>query len=216
MDKKSTAQTKAWESEFGKDYTDRNPLSINDVERLYLKEYGITRAELNRTFLGEIDRSLKILEVGSNVGMQLACLQEMGFKSLYGIELQDYAVEQSKQTTKNINIIQGSAFDIPFKDDYFDLVFTSGVLIHISPSDIGKALGEIHRCARGYIWGFEYFAKEYTEIPYRGQKNLLWKTNFTKLYLDQFKDLELVKERHVKYLKSDNVDIMFLLRKKHA
>ena len=96
------------------------------------ERYGYTRTEINSEFIGDFDRDMKILEVGSNVGNQLLCLQEMGFKSLYGIELQNYAVELSKSRTKRINIIEGSAFDIPFKDSYFDLVFTSGVLIHIS------------------------------------------------------------------------------------
>jgi len=60
----------------------------------------------------------------------------MGFTNLYGIELQWYAVEKAKEYTKGINIIQGSGFDIPFKDGYFDLVITNGVLIHIAPKKI--------------------------------------------------------------------------------
>jgi pseudaminic acid biosynthesis-associated methylase len=138
----------------------------------------------------------------------------MGFSNLYGIELQSYAVELSKSRTRRINIIEGSAFDIPYKDGYFDLVFTSGLLIHISPSDISRAMREIYRCTREYIWGFEYYADKYTEIAYRGHRNLLWKADFARLYLDQFGDLELVKEERLKYLDNDNVDSMFLLRKR--
>jgi len=91
----------------------------------------------------------------------------MGFQTLYGIELQEYAVEISKSRTKHINIIQGSAFDIPFKDNFFDLVFTSGLLIHIAPSDVEQILREIHRCTKKYIWGSEYFADSYTQVEYR-------------------------------------------------
>jgi len=79
-----------------------------------------------------------------------------------------------------------SADDIPFKDGYFDMVFTSGVLIHISPGNINRVLDEIYRCSREYIWGFEYYADDYTEVNYRGHESLLWKTNFPKLYLDRF------------------------------
>ncbi len=64
------------------------------------------------------------------------------------------------------------------------------------------------------FWGFEYYADEHTEIPYRGRKDLLWKADFAKLYLEEFQDLELVKEKRIKYLDKDNVDLMFLLRKK--
>jgi len=122
-----------WSGDFGRDYTQRNPQSFEELESIYLKNYGISRTELNRKFLDGMDRSMRILEVGSNLGNQLVCLQRMGFKSLFGIELQSYAVEMAKSKTKGINIIQGEASDIPFKDGFFDMVFTSGVLIHIAP-----------------------------------------------------------------------------------
>ncbi len=212
--KKFTDQMQQWSSEFGKEYTERNPHTIEIMDGLYKKQFGLTRTELNLMFLDNFDRSIKILEVGSNVGSQLHGLQSIGFENLYGIELQPYAVEVSKQNTKNINLIQGSAFDIPFKDSYFDLVFTSGVLIHINPDDLNIAIKEIYRCTSEYIWGFEYYADKYSEIPYRGCRDLLWKAPFANLYLDEFRDLELVKEKRIKYLDNDNVDSMFLIRKK--
>ncbi|MBN1994969.1 MAG: methyltransferase domain-containing protein [Anaerolineae bacterium] len=210
---KLTEQMKTWANTFGQEYTNRNAMSLEEMEALYKSRYGLTRTELNQRFLKGIDPSIRILEVGSNVGNQLLCLQQMGFRNLYGIELQSYAVELSKSRTRQINIIEGSAFDIPYEDDYFDLVFTSGVLIHISPADMAGALQEIYRCAKHYIWGFEYYADAYTEISYREHANLLWKTNFAKLYLDLFADLALVKEEKIYHLDSDNVDSMFLLKK---
>jgi len=210
----TTFQEKKWKGKFGKDYTLRNFLSIREVERLYIEKYGVRRTKLNKEFLGNLSRSMKILEVGANIGIQLDFLQKMGFKNLYGIEINRKAIEFSKSITKNINIIQGSALDIPFKDNYFDLAFTSGLLIHISPSDIKKAIRQIYRCTKKYIWGFEYYADNYTEIVYRGKKNMLWKANFPRLYLNFFKDLKLLKGKKLKYLNNKNVDMMFLLKKK--
>ena len=207
------AQSETWKGKFGKDYTDRNVVTLEEIDRLYEKNHGVTRTELNEAFVGDLDRSVKILEVGSSVGNQLLSLQKMGFKDLYGIEINSYAVELSKSNTRNINIIQGSAFDIPFKSGYFDLVFTSGVLIHIAPVDIQKVLKEIYRCSREYIWGFECYADTYTNVRYREQDNLLWKTDFVRLYLDQFEDLELVEEKRLKYSDNNNIDTMYLLRK---
>ena len=209
-----TEQMKKWMSQFGKEYTDRSAFSLEELNQLHRSNYGITRTELNNLFIGEMDRNIRMLEIGSNIGNQLLLLQEMGFKNLYGIEINSYAVEISKRRTKNINIIQGSSFDIPFKNDYFDILFTSGLLIHINPRDIEKAMQEIYRCSSKYIWGFEYYSEEYQEILYRGEKNLLWKANFPKLYLGLFGDLELVKKKKMKYLNNENIDTMFLLRKK--
>ena len=213
MTDNNNLQLNNWIEKFGREYTDRNNLSLEELEKLYKENYGFTRTELNTLFLDKIERSKKILEIGSNIGMQLLCLQKMGFKNLYGIEPQDYAIQLSKDKTKNINIIKGDAFDIPFKDEFFDIVFTSGVLIHIHKQNIKKAIREIYRCSNRYIWGFEYYADKYTEILYRGQKNLLWKANFPKIYMDTFPDLKIVKIKVLKYLENNNTDVMFLLRK---
>jgi pseudaminic acid biosynthesis-associated methylase len=211
-----TEQIGIWEGQFGKEYTDRNTFTPLQLDQLYKRNYGISRAELNNEFVGGLDRSIKILEVGSSLGNQLLSLQQMGFKNLYGVEINRYAVQQSKTNTNDINIICGSAFDIPFKDGFFDLVFTSGVLIHIAPADIKKAIKEIHRCSREYIWGFEYYADSYTQVEYRGQDNLLWKTDFAGLYLNSFNDLELIKEKKLKYLENESVDTMFLIKKRKS
>lgn len=209
-----TPQEKKWEGEFGNKYTQRNPTSAEEADNAYKQgKYGVALTELNGEFLGKLSRSVRILEVGTNTGTQLMVLQKMGFKNLYGIEINRRAVDIAKSITKNINIIRGSALDIPFKDNYFDLVFTAGVLIHISPLDIKKAMKEIHRCAKKYILGTEYYADKYTEVLYRKNKNMLWKTNFPKLYLKFFKNLKLIKEKKLKYLDGGNTDIIFLLKK---
>jgi pseudaminic acid biosynthesis-associated methylase len=209
----TTSQLEKWTGRFGREYTDRNTLSPEELDNLYERNYGISRTELNRLFLRGISRSSRILEVGSNMGNQLLCLQKMGFRDLYGVEPQAHAVELSKKATKGINIVKGDAFNIPFKDGFFDLVFTSGVLIHISPRDIKKAMREIYRCTGRYIWGFEYFAKRHIEILYRGRRDLLWKADFPRIYTGIFRDLGTIKRRKVKYIDSDNTDEMFLLRK---
>jgi hypothetical protein len=92
-------------------------------------------------------------------------------------------------------------------------VFTSGVLIHIAPNDLERILDEMYRVSKRYIWGFEYFAEECTEIEYRGHKNRLWKNDFLRLWQDRHPSLKLLKQRKVPYLDSDNVDLMFLLAK---
>ncbi len=210
-----TQQLKKWENAFGEKYTDRNSFSVAQLDNLYLKRFGVTRTAINTEFIGKFNRNMKILEVGSNIGNQLLALQKIGFKNIFGLEPLKYAVELSKKRSIGINIIQGSAFDIPFKDNYFDLVFTSGVLIHISPKDIHKAIKEIYRCSNKYIWGFEYFSEKYQEISYRGEKNLLWKADFPKLYIQDFPDLKLIKVKKIKYSVDNNIDEMYLLEKKN-
>lgn len=211
-----TTQTQAWSGEFGGSYTGRNPRTADAMDALYRKNFGLTRSELNREFIGGMDRASRILEVGTNTGVQLQLLQNMGFQRLHGIDVQAHALEKARQLMPGVELTPAEASDIPFGDGFFDMVFTSGVLIHISPKNIASAIREIHRCSRRYIWGYEYFAADYTPIHYHGRDDLMWKANFPKLYLGEFADLKLVKERKIRYLDSDNRDIMFLLEKTGA
>jgi len=209
-----TQKEEVWSGKLGKDYTDRNLMSPDELDQQCIDYYGISRTELNKGFLGDLDVD-GILEVGCNVGNQLLLLKKMGYTNLWGIELQAHAVEIARKSPRGINIVKGSAFDIPYKDDFFDLVFISGLLIHILPDDIDKVLDEIHRCTNRYIWGFEYYSPDgYQMINYRGEDDLLWKTDFAKLFLDRFKDLKLVKEHKYSYLADGKlVDQAFLLEK---
>ena len=210
---RKTPQMETWRGRFGREYTDRTPHTVEDVEELYIGRYGVGRLELNARFLGGLDRSVSILEAGSGSGAQLACLERMGFTNLCGLELQSYAIETAQAAGTDIEIAQGSVLEMPLENGQFDLVFTSGLLIHISPSDLPRALSEIHRCSRSLIWGFEYFADEPAEITYRGHDNLLWKRNFAAAFLGQFDDLVLVREERLKYRRDANVDSMYLIRK---
>ena len=208
----TTKEEKFWSSRFGTEYLSRNKFSNKDLDRLYVNYFGITRSKLNKEFMVKL-KLKNILEVGCNIGNQLALLQSQGFKNLYGIEVFPEAVETAKTHTKNINIIQGSAFDIPFKDHYFSLVFTSGVLIHTNPKDIKKMMGEIYRVSNKYIWGYEYYSPMHVGINYRKNKAKLWKGDFCQMYLNLFPNLKIVRRKKLKYLNSDNYDEMFLLKK---
>lgn len=210
----TTYQRKTWEEQFGEEYLQRNVYSPTQLDVFYTKNYGRTKTSLNELFLKSIPKDIKILEVGTNIGNQLLHLQSMGFTNLYGIEIQDRAINYAKHRTDNLNIIKGDALDIPFKDGFFDLVFTHGVLIHISPSNIEQAISEIYRVSNKYIFGLEYFAENYTDIEYRGEKNIMWKTNFMKLYLDKFSNLKIINELKMPYIDSPElIDQMFLLQK---
>jgi pseudaminic acid biosynthesis-associated methylase len=212
---KATDQIRKWVGDFGRQYTDRNQSSAAELDESYRTTYGISRTELNRRFLADVPKNARILEVGCNIGTQLLVLKEMGFSNLSGVEIQTYAIEQAKERLQDAQILSASAFSLPFEDKHFDLVFTSGVLIHIAPSDLPAALTEIHRCCKNWIWGLEYYAPQMTEVVYRGNQDLLWKTDYARLYLDTFADLDVVREERLPYLENENVDAMFLLRRRN-
>jgi len=211
-----TEQIDFWSGAFGKEYTDRNNWDFEGWNQFYRDTWGVTKLEINQPILDALPKDARILEVGCNIGLQLNGLQQQGFTNLYGIELQHYAVEKAKEMTKGINIIQGSGFDIPYKDGFFDLVCTNGVLIHIAPKDLPKIMSEIYRCSKAYIAGFEYFAEDVVDIPYRGNKGFLWKADYSKLYQEGFSDLTEISRSFYPYVKENekgNTDYFYLLKK---
>ncbi len=206
---KKTKQEKFWEGDFGDEYTSRN---AGDWDAFYKKQWGITRTALNEEFLSDLDKTSSILEVGCNRANQLKILYEQGFTNLWGLEINKKALTIAREN-KNFNLLEGSGFDIPFRDSFFDLVFTSGVLIHIAPNDLYRIVDEIYRVSKRYIWGFEYYSEECQPIEYRGHNDRLWKNNFLKIYQESHPDLRVVKQKKIKYVENDNFDMMFLLEK---
>jgi pseudaminic acid biosynthesis-associated methylase len=171
-----TSQLALWRSEFGRDYTDRN-----DHEK----------AERVTAWARLLDgiAPARALEVGCNVGWNLEYLHRLGVAELYGIEPQLYAVERARWRGPQFGVLHGTAFDLPFKDGWFDLAFTSGVLIHISPETIGAALDEIYRVARRWIVAIEYDHPVEVEVAYRGNAGALWKRDHGALWRSRYPKL---------------------------
>ena len=191
----ATKQESVWRGTFGAEYTERCTFaSVEEFNELYVSRYGVSREEIAAHWLADIPRAARILEVGCNVGNQLACLRRLGFTHVYGIDIQEDAIELSHKSYEHLNTIVGSAFDIPFKDRFFDLVFTNNVLIHIAPSDLGQVIKEMTRVSDGLIWGFEYYAPKFTEIKYRGNSDLLWKADYGALISEQHPEFVIKRE----------------------
>lgn len=181
MAAKVTTQEQAWSSQVGQEYTDRNTMTVEELDELYWDCFGTTRWKLNVRFLLDFPDTTRILEVGCNIGMQLRHLQKMGFTNLHGIELQQYAIDHL--CVENVDVQQGNAIKLPYLDRDFDLVFTSGVLIHLPEPKLHQAMTEIVRVSNRWIWGFEYYSIPRTQIPYQARNDLLWSDDFPDRFL---------------------------------
>jgi len=175
-----TPQLALWRSDFGRDYTNRN-----DRDRP-------ERVETWRTLLGGIAPA-RALEVGCNVGWNLVYLERLGVRELYGIEPQPSAVERARHRRPGFNVLHGTAFELPFRDGFFDLAFTSGVLSHVAPESLGGALDEIARVSSRWIVAIEYDHPNEQEIPYRGHASALWKRDHRAAWQTRYPSLRLVR-----------------------
>lgn len=179
-----TPQLKMWQGDFGEQYAERN-------------EFADWKLDIGKRVFRRILKDLEfgsVLEVGSNIGMNLWFMNELfkGRIKLGAVEPNRKAFERlTTQTYMQISEAYNcSVFDMPLPDASIDLVFTSGVLIHIGPDDLGRAVDEIFRVARRYILCIEYFSHSPVEVPYRGHQGLLFKRDFGAFYLDRFPNLK--------------------------
>ena len=68
------------------------------MDELHLQTKGITRTKLIEMFLLGLTIN-NALEVGCNVSVQLLILNNLRYKNLYGIEINESAIDTSKENT---------------------------------------------------------------------------------------------------------------------
>lgn len=117
-----------------------------------------------------------VLNAGCGQGSTAARLaQKFGYK-VEGIDLLDFNIEHAKKrrTTKvlkaRLNFRVGSYNNLPFKDNYFDSVYTMETLVH-SP-DYKKTLRELRRVLKpgGTLVMFEYSMPAQGDMPEKERK----------------------------------------------
>ena len=99
------------------------------------------------------------------------------------------AVEPNEKARINLleqNIATKIYPSIEDVETQYDLVFTSGVLIHIHPEELLNFTKNIYKLSSKYVICAEYFRPEPEVISYRGQKNALFIRDFGSFYLDNF------------------------------
>lgn len=160
-----------WRGSFGDDYHERNAEA--NIE---------TRVDLWNEILwcpkGPGEKVTSCLEIGAGSGVNLQALRRLGYGPLTAIEPN---VAARAVLNEHFYAFDGTAAN---PGEVADLVFTSGVLIHIPPDELLKACRGIYDAAQRYIVSLEYFATDPEEKSYRGHN--LWKRDFGAFWLDNF------------------------------
>lgn len=115
-----------------------------------------------------------VLEVGCNSGSNLKFLGSASKAECYGLDINKSALRKARITTPGLNLVYAKARENPFRDDFFDLTFTCGVLIHQPEESLRQVMGELVRTSKKYVLCMEYFRPIRTIIPYRDQTAALF------------------------------------------
>jgi SAM-dependent methyltransferase len=114
----------------------RQPTPEGNSPDAFVSPVGRSKALLE--LLSDLPTDARILEVGCNVGRNLAHLYDHGYRHLEGVEISPHAVELLRKTyppIADVPVHLGPAEDVlpDMATDSFDLVFTMAVIEHIHP-----------------------------------------------------------------------------------
>ena len=98
---------------------------------------------LHAQVLGEFVSGQDVLEVGCGTGLILDRIRHEA-RSLTGIDLSRGMLQPAAQ--RELNVMQGEAYQLPFADKSFDVAYSFKVLAHVQP--ISEALAEMSRVLR--------------------------------------------------------------------
>lgn len=169
-----------WAGDFGDAYTERNDTA--GVGRNAFWEMLLSKVAIRR-----------VLEVGCNSGANLQWIApHLAPGDAYGIDINHEALARLRERVPYVSAVASTARDLPFRDRWFDLCFTTGVLIHLPASTLPLVMAEIVRVSRRYVLCGEYFAPQTIEVPYRGIPGALFKRDYGSLYRELFPELRLI------------------------
>ena len=190
-----------WATDFGDGYSKRCDVDPEKRVDIYSQIFDNFKWE---------NHERKVLELGANRGHNLVAIEDVlhldevngrGIPIIRGVEPNRSAIALSDRPE---SISVGNIYDIPYIDNSFDVVFTSGVLIHIPRKGLEKAIQEMARVSSKYVMMIEYESKEEEGRHYREfDKDGVWSRDFGKELESVLPDYKLVKKVPVKELGDD-------------
>lgn len=169
----STPQLDAWRSSIGDAWFQRTRIDVAKrvpAFREALAGLGVWR----------------ILEVGCGVADNLKALLTVdpGF-DLHGVEPNHAALRRAweRDSWMHFDVREGTCFSIPYRAEWFDLVFTCGVMMHVRLEDMPRALDEMTRVLKpaGYLLLIEYHTAGETPMRWTERDDLVWARDYRKL-----------------------------------
>ena len=153
----------------------RSTQPLYSIQEIVLTEYFST-----------LPQGSKVLEFGAGFGRHANYLSELA-------NIEYFAVDQSPTMLDAMKVYTHERIDenhvtlieprqpLPYPDNYFDVVYTVSVLIHINPMHIGEIIQELKRVAKHVILHFENKLTDMSTLQFQDH-NGCWKHAVQNLY----------------------------------
>jgi pseudaminic acid biosynthesis-associated methylase len=188
--------TEEWTGRFGLEYQIRNASSWPSIKNRARLFGDIFQAMENANKANPSPQPFpaSVIEVGGGCGDNLRAIDMIYERSRQPVKLMSCDPnETARKWMADVATVQpGDLSALPYTDNAADMVFTSGVLIHVPPSDLPRALSEIYRVSKRWILSIEYYNNVPEEIEYRGRSGMLWRRDWGEAWLEQFPILKPV------------------------
>ena len=165
------AQEQHWSGALGNVYTARNMAGLPSALAMWGRI--LSRIEVR-----------SVVELGANIGTNLRAIRQLvpGVDPA-GVEINKAAAEMLRRQADEVHEESVLTWE-PRRT--WDLAFTRGVLIHISPNDLPKVYDRLYRASGRWIVVAEYYNPTPVSLEYRGEMDRLWKRDFAGEMLDMY------------------------------
>ena len=186
-----------WEKIYKKNsFREKNKWPNEDLISFIMRKYGNTKNK----------NKINILELGCGWGNNLRLLKDLNF-NYFGIDQSKTATNYCKKYYKNIFCCNFS--EIPFGDQFFDIVLDRQSIQHNDKFSINNIFSEIHRILkkRGLLYSHLISKSSYKVKTHH------FKVNEIKKFLKNFSSLEITKKTEKKIFDkhSKNLQEMYIV-----
>ena len=158
-----------WAGSWGSEYTSRNRVEWEKRIPFWRQILDITQAS-------------SVLDVGTNAGWNLLAIRAISRSvRAMGIDINADAVGEARTNELDVVQVPATQAGVQYRNR-FDLVCTSGVLIHVGPEELADTMRAIVDASRRWVLAVEYEAEAEEEVLYRGHADRLWKRDYGRLY----------------------------------
>lgn len=177
-------------------------------------DYFKIKMKLKKAFLKQVIKYAKngkpVLECGCGTGKTSIYFASLGLKA-YAIDIEAEMVQETKKNFKemgrpgSLKTIKGDIREIPFKNKFFSVAHSSGVMEHYSDADIVKIINEQLRVSDICVFSVP---TSYFEKKMLGNERFLTRNQWRKIISKS--NAKIIKESgyHYKTLKNRIIDII--------